>query len=167
LKKTPDALDQKLIRLLTQCGRMPIGEIAQRLNITAPTVRGRIKSLEEAGLLKISGLIDPCRHQELTTALIGLSVQGQGKLDEILKELTAIESVAWAAVVTGRYDIIAEVVVSGGMEEIYRLTTGVIPSIGKTIRSETFVIMKSVNKWLRLPEETECPEEKECPEAGE
>ena len=34
-----DTLDNEIIRLLTENGRMPIGEIAKKLNVTAPTVR--------------------------------------------------------------------------------------------------------------------------------
>lgn len=155
-KKVPDALDRKLIRLLTECGRMPVGEIAQSLNITAPTVRGRIKALEEAGYLKVSALVDPCQQPQFTTAIVCLSVKAQGRLDEVLDQLTNHKNVVWAAVVTGRYDIIAEVVVGGGMADLYNLTTLDIPN--EVIRSETFVIMRSFNKWLRLPEGAENPE---------
>ena len=138
---------------------MPAGEVAQRLEVTAPTVRGRIKSLEDAGLLKISGMVDPCRHRQFTSALIGLRVQSHGKLDEVLEKLAGLESVVWAAVVTGRYDVIALVVVSGGMEDLYRLTTSTIPSVGTVVRTETFVIMKSINQWLRLPAQVESRDE--------
>jgi DNA-binding Lrp family transcriptional regulator len=44
-KKDLDALDNEIIRLLTANGRMPIGELAKKLNVTAPTVRYRIKDL--------------------------------------------------------------------------------------------------------------------------
>ena len=155
LKKVPDALDRKIIRLLTEDGRMPVGEIARRSGITAPTVRGRIKCLEESGLLKVSGLIDPCRHQQLTTAIIGLNVESHGELDRVLTELAAMDGVVWAAVVTGRYDILMEVVVGGGMDELYKLTSDDIARIGMIVRSETFVVMKSINDWVRLPESAE------------
>jgi len=55
-------------------------------------------------------------------------------------------------VVTGRYDVIAEVVVNGGMSDLYRLTTDIIPQVGNVAKSETFVIMKSKRKWVCLPE---------------
>ena len=44
-KRTFDSIDNKIIRLLDENGRMPIGEMAKRLHITAPTVRTRIKNL--------------------------------------------------------------------------------------------------------------------------
>ena len=151
-EKALDSLDKKLVRLLAEDGRIPIGDMAERLGVTAPTVRSRIKNLEKAGKLKITGLIDPFEHKDLITALIGLSIQSYGKLDGILEKLANLDYVTWVAVVTGRYDVIAEVVVNGGMADLYRLTTDVIPIVGNIAKSETFVIMKSKRKWICLPE---------------
>ena len=151
-KKGLDSLDKKLVRLLTEDGRIPVGDMAVRLGVTAPTVRSRIKNLEKAGKLKITGLIDPFEHKDLITALIGLNILSYGKLDEILEKLANLDYVTWVAVVTGRYDVIAEVVVNGGMEDLYRLTTDIIPQVGNVAQTETFVIMKSKRKWVCLPE---------------
>ena len=151
-EKALDSLDKKLVRLLTEDGRIPVGDMAVRLGVTAPTVRSRIKNLEKAGKLKITGLIDPFEHKDLITALIGLNILSYGKLDEILEKLANLDYVTWVAVVTGRYDVIAEVVVNGGMEDLYRLTTDIIPQVGNVAQTETFVIMKSKRKWVCLPE---------------
>ncbi len=62
-----DTLDNEIIRLLTVHGRMPIGEMAKKLKVTSPTIRNRIKDLEKSGVFKVSGLIDPNKHQEMTT----------------------------------------------------------------------------------------------------
>jgi Lrp/AsnC family transcriptional regulator for asnA, asnC and gidA len=151
-EKALDSLDKKLVRLLTEDGRIPVGEMAARLGVTAPTVRSRIKNLERAGMLKIAGLIDPFEHKDLITALIGLNILSYGKLDEILEKLANLDYVTWTAVVTGRYDVIAEVVVNGGVEDLYRLTTDIIPQVGNVAQTETFVILKSKRKWVCLPE---------------
>ena len=150
-----DTLDNKIIRLLTENGRMPIGEMAKSLNVTAPTIRIRIKHLEKKGFLKISGVIDPNIHQEMITALVAMSIQSRGKIDQILEKIARLPNVVWAGVVTGRYDIIAEVVIAGGKAELYRFTTETILKMGNVIRSETFVIMKSIGNWVRLPKGVE------------
>jgi Lrp/AsnC family transcriptional regulator for asnA, asnC and gidA len=154
-KKTLDSLDNEIIRLLTEDGRIPIGDMATRLNVTAPTVRSRIKNLEESGMMKVSGLIDTYQHQEIITALVGLDIQSHGKLDQILEKVSRLDNVTWAAVVTGRYDIFAEVVVTGGTQELYRFTSEIIPKVGTVLKSETFVIIKSKQKWVRLPKAVE------------
>ena len=147
-----DTLDNEIIRLLTENGRMPIGEMAKRLNVTAPTIRKRLKDLEENGIFKVSGLIDPSQHQEMITALVAMNVQSEGKMDQVLEKIANLPNVAWASVVTGRYDIIAEVVCIGGTAELYRFTTETILKMGNVVKSETFVIMKSRKNWICLPE---------------
>lgn len=146
-----DALDNEIIRLLTENGRMPIGEMAKKLNVTSPTIRNRIKDLEKSGIFKVSGLIDPSKHREMITALVAMSIQSYGKLDKILDKIAHLPNVVWAGVVTGRYDIIAEVVCVGGKDELYRFTTNTILKIGNVVRSETFIMMKSRHNWLCLP----------------
>jgi len=144
-------LDHDIILLLTQDGRMPIGEMAKKLNVTAPTIRSRIKDLENRGFLKISGLIDPDQREEMTTALVAISIQSGGKMDQILEKIGCLPNVVWAGVVAGRYDVIAEVLISGGKAELYRFTTETILKMGNVVRSETFVIMKSKGNWVRPP----------------
>ena len=146
-----DSLDNDIIHLLTENGRMPIGEMAKKLDVTAPTIRNRIKGLEKNGFFKVSGLIDPSRHPEMITALVAMSVRSEGTLDQILEKIAGLPNVAWAGVVTGRYDIVAEVVCVEGKDELYRFTTDTILRIGNVIRSETFILMKSKNNWMQLP----------------
>jgi Lrp/AsnC family transcriptional regulator for asnA, asnC and gidA len=146
-----DALDNEIIRLLTEDGRMSIGEMAKKLSVTAPTVRKRIKLLEKKGIFNVAGLIDPSCHREMITALVAMSIRSDGKLDQVLDKIAQLPNVAWAAVVTGRYDIIAEVLCVGGKDELYRFTTETILKMANVIRSESFILMKSKNNWLRLP----------------
>ena len=150
-----DALDNRIIHLLVEDGRMPIGEMAKCLSVTAPTIRSRIKNLEKKGLLKVSGIIDPNQHQEMTTAVVAMSIQSHGKMDQILEKIARLPNVVWAGVVAGRYDIIAELVFTGGKAELYKFTTEMILKMGNVVKSETFVIMKSINNWIRLPDSVE------------
>lgn len=149
-KTNLDTLDNEIIRLLTENGRMPIGEMAKKLKVTSPTIRNRIKDLEKSGVFKVSGLIDPNKHQEMITALVAMNIKSDGKMDQILKKIGQLANVVWVGVVTGRYDIIAEVVCIGGKDELYRFTTETILKMGNVVRSETFIIMKSRHNWIRL-----------------
>jgi len=150
-KKVFDSMDNKIICLLREDGRMSAGEMARRLHVTTPTVRSRLKNLEEAGLLKICGLIDPDQQREVTTALVAMSIRSRGKMDQILKKIADLDNVVWAAVVSGRYDIVAEVAFKGGTAGLYRFTTETILRMANVVRSETFVVMKSRNNWITVP----------------
>jgi Lrp/AsnC family transcriptional regulator for asnA, asnC and gidA len=146
-----DKLDNNIIRLLTDNGRMPIGEMSKKLKVTTPTTRSRIKDLEKSGMFKVSGLVDPNQHPEMITALVAMSVRSLGKMDQILAKIARLPNVVWAGVCTGRYDIIAEVVCAKGPDELYQFTTNTILKFGNVIRSETFIILKSRNNWLCMP----------------
>ena len=147
-----DALDKQIVQVLAKDGRLSASEIAERLKVTPPTIRARIKTLQESGRFQICGLLDTFYHQEFTVALIGLNIRSYGRLDEILKRIAELDHVTWASVVTGRYDILAEVVFTGGTATLYRITAEIIPQVGEVLSSESFVIIKSMNKWTRLPE---------------
>jgi hypothetical protein len=57
-----------------------------------------------------------------------------------------------ASAVTGRFDIIVDMVVAGDVADLYHVE--LFPGVGEPgeiVRSETFVVMTSCNKWVRLP----------------
>ena len=152
VKSVFNSLNSKLVRLLAEDGRKSVRDIAAHLGVTTPTVRSRIKNLISSGMLKVAGMINPDNHKELITAIIGINIQSYGKLDEALEKLSNIDQVRWVAMVTGRYDVFAEVVVFGGMAELHLLMTKVIPKIGRVTQTETFVFTKSRSKWISMPQ---------------
>jgi len=147
-----DRLDKELIRLLCEDGQAPVADLAERLSVTTPTVRTRIKRLIKSRLLRIAGSINTRNHPELISALVGMKVQSFGKLEEVLENLARIDQVIWAGVVTGRYDIFAEVVVAGGIQELHALITSIIPRVGKVVQTETFVVTRPTKKWISMPQ---------------
>ena len=149
-KETVDSLDKKLIDVLTENGRMPVGEIGQRLGITSPTVRSRMKSLIESGILKIGAAVDASNAAGITIALIGISLDTY-QLDEKLDQISKLDMVNWAAVVTGRFDILIELVSMEGMLGLYRFLSEELHRVGGVRSSETFVVMKANRKWIHLP----------------
>lgn len=150
-KLNPDKLDKDLIRLLKVDGRAPTAHIAEKLEVTTPTVRSRMKALIEAGILSVAGLVNLSAVSDLTTALIGINIESRGQLSNQLEKLTSLRQVHWAAVVTGRFDVIAEVVVKGGTEDLYTFTSIDLPTIGRVTHCETFVVMRSSRKWMFMP----------------
>ncbi len=67
--------------------------------------------------------------------MIGINILSYDKLDEALENLAELDQVRWTAVVTECYDIFAEVVVSGGMEELHLLMTKFIPKVGRVTQT--------------------------------
>lgn len=154
MREVFDKLDRRLSRLLAENGGASVNELATRLQISPPTVRARLKSLVERNLLKIVGVLNVSERPELISAIIGIHANGQGTLNEIARRMARLPFVTSVSIVTGRYDIIAEVLIEGDMEDLYRVTSELLPGLAEpgAIRgSETFVVMKSHNRWLGVP----------------
>jgi Lrp/AsnC family transcriptional regulator for asnA, asnC and gidA len=75
MKRGLDVLDKALIGTLSDNGRLAASEIATRLGISIPTVRGRLRQLVEAGVVRIAALVNASETPELTIAIVGLSLE--------------------------------------------------------------------------------------------
>ena len=150
MRRGLDVLDKALIGTLFGNGRLAASDIAARLGISTPTVRGRLRHLLAQGVLRIAALVDASEMPELTVAIVGLSLE-RYNLDEMVERVAALDEVSWAAVVTGRYDIIAEVVTADGMNGLYEFLNASLQKLGGVESSEVFVVMKASDKWLLVP----------------
>jgi Lrp/AsnC family transcriptional regulator for asnA, asnC and gidA len=150
LSRAIDLLDKMLVALLAGDGRRPLAELAARAGVSRPTAATRLRALLGDGVARVSGLIDATSTPGLTVALVGLTLD-EYLLDEKVEQLAALDDVSWAAVVTGRYDIIAEVVTEEGMAGLYDFLNTSLRDVGGIESSEMFVVMKARDKWLLPP----------------
>jgi len=149
--KKIDALDKKLIRYLSEDGRMTVKELVNKLEITSPTLQVRIKNLLQSGVLKIAGLVDVFKLKKVFMALVAIRVIDDSKIDETLEEISQMEEVSSVYAVTGRYDIFAEILFPNDMEAHYTFMSSKLPQQGNIDYSESFIVMKSKKKWTLLP----------------
>ncbi len=150
MRRGLDVLDKALIGTLCEDGRLAASDIAARLGISTPTVRGRLRHLLARRVLRIAAMVDASEMPELTVAIVGLSLE-RYNLDEMVERIAALDEVSWAAVVTGRYDIIAQIVTADGMNGIYEFLNASLQKLGGVQSSEVFVVMKAADKWLVVP----------------
>lgn len=152
MKTEFDQNDRKLVAALTRDGQLSPGKVAEVIGVTAPTVRSRMKNMIKAGALKVAGLVNPMKAKGLTVALVGISLHSHEQLGEKLDQIGALKRVNWCAVVTGRYDIIVEIVCSDEIGDLYDFLDQDLSKVGGINSSESFVVMKSRRKWLYLPD---------------
>jgi DNA-binding Lrp family transcriptional regulator len=149
-----DPTDRRLTKLLSSDGQDSVNELADKLQVSPPTVRARLKSLIGKKLLKIVGLLNLSERPELIAAIVGINANTQGHLDDLMKQIAELPFVTSVSIVTGRFDLIVEVLVAGDIQDLYRFTSELLPRVaepGVISRSETFVVMKSHDKWVNLP----------------
>ncbi len=142
-----DALDRRLIASLNRDGRITNKEIATLLNVSEGTVRNRIRKLTDAGLLRVAGLIHPDDAPTKQLLLLGITIASSRELTRTAEAISRLEGVQSVHITAGRYDIMAEVWVEakGGLIQFLSRTLAGVDGIAST---ESFLIMKSFNKWI-------------------
>ena len=149
--KKIDDLDRQLIKLLSVDGRMPAKELAKNLEVSAPTIQSRVRSLIERGILKVAGMVNPFRVKDMLVAIIAIRVDDNGKMGQVIDQLMEFENVAWAIAVTGRYDIFAEVVVTEGIEWMFKFYEEEMSKLDGVSHAESFMVTHTRRKWTLLP----------------
>jgi Lrp/AsnC family transcriptional regulator for asnA, asnC and gidA len=148
-----DATDRRLSKLLSVDAQRSVNQLADTLQLSAPTVRARLRTLIKNNTLKVVGMLNLAERPELIGAIVGISANARGNLDALAKKIAELPFVSSVSIVTGRFDLIVEVLVEGDIQDLYRFTSEQLPRVaepGVVSRSETFVVMKSRNKWVSL-----------------
>lgn len=140
-----DDLDLKLLYELTKDGSISVPHLSKKLGINASVLYSRIKRLMKKKLIKKFTI-------EIDDALLGMNVKASVGInrdpklkDDIHKHLLETPEVLSISEVTGRFDIIVEVI----SENLETLHTVVIEKIGKIEGiqgTETFVELQKTTK---------------------
>jgi Lrp/AsnC family transcriptional regulator for asnA, asnC and gidA len=137
-----DEINLQIIRHL-QDGRKSFKVIADELSITENTVRARVNRLVEEGILSVKGLVNPGKIPGHQMAIIGVKINNM-RLVEKGEEFSKLKGVISVAVVTGRYDLIVQVLLD---EELTLLEfyTAEVTKIDDVQDVETFIVYKGYN----------------------
>jgi Lrp/AsnC family transcriptional regulator for asnA, asnC and gidA len=142
-----DAVDRGIIEALRVDGRAGNSAIASALGVAEGTVRQRIKKLLDAGVFRVTGLVNPEIMPEHQLCVIGLKVDETKQLEGCAREVSELPEVRSVAIVTGRYDLLVEVLVTSNQGLIRFLSESLAQITGIT-SSETFLLLKTYDKWI-------------------
>ena len=109
-----DALNTQIIDMLQEDGRIPFKDIALELNVSEGTVRNRVNRMKQAGMLKIVALADPMAIRYQSDAMIGIRISNESTPAKVAERLSACSEVIYIVWVSGRYDLLIEVVCDSG-----------------------------------------------------
>ena len=105
-----DDLNQKIIRLLQDDGRAAYDIVGQRLGVSGGTVRNRVARMREAGILRIVAVVDPVAVDYETDAMLGIKTAPGVAPATVARRLDSLPAVVYAMWVSGRFDLLVEVV---------------------------------------------------------
>ena len=107
---TEDQLNRAIIKMLQEDGRLPYKDIARALKVSEGTIRNRVQSMKQSGALKIVALADPMAIRYKADAMIGIKVASPATPREVATRLSELNEVVYVIWVSGRYDLLIEVV---------------------------------------------------------
>jgi len=142
----PDSTDWVIIDILRK-GHVSNNEIARRLGVSEDMVRSRLKRMKEAGILEIRALIDTNRIAGRQLALISVSVTEARLLDAKAQEISALEAVQSVSIVSGRYDLIVEVLVDSN-HGLVEFLTEALPQVAGIAKTESFLVLRSYGRHV-------------------
>lgn len=99
--------------MLREDGRRAYSEIAQALDVSEGTIRNRINSMKAAGALRIAAITDPQASEYRSEAMLGLKIGANCKPADVAAKLSKLDEIVYVAWMSGRYDLLVEVVSDG------------------------------------------------------
>ena len=105
-----DDLNQQIIRLLQDDGRAAYDEIGLKLGVSGGTVRNRVTRMREAGMLRIVAVVDPVAADYESDAMLGIKAAPGVAPTSVAHRLDHHHAVVYVMWVSGRFDLLVEVV---------------------------------------------------------
>jgi len=139
-----DAIDLQIIEALQKDGREAFAQIAERLGVSPGMIRMRYNRLVEKGVLRVVAITNPLRMGFKMMAMIGIKAEGE-RLLEVASKIAALDEVIYLILVSGSYDIIAEIVCHN-QDDVLRFLTERLYKIDGIRESETFIHLKIVKE---------------------
>ena len=140
MREKLDSADLKILGLLQLDARLSNVEIAQRLNMSEPTVRRRIQRLLDRRAIRIVAVASPFELGYEVMAILGIKAN-RSELQAVGENLVAMEEIRFAGVTLGAYDIVAEAWLANG-EALVDLLTGRLATMPGIIDVEPIQVLK-------------------------
>lgn len=139
-----DEIDLKIIESLGKDGRAAFAKIAGQLNVSPGMIRQRYNRLVEQGFLKVVAITNPLRMGLNTMAMIGIRVDGD-KMVQVAEKIAAFDEVVYIVIVSGRFDILAEVFCRSH-DELLAFLTEKLSRVEGVRETESFMHFKIVKE---------------------
>ena len=139
-----DDTDLYIIEALRKDGREAFSQIAEHLKVSPGMIRQRYNRLVEMGFLKVVAITNPLQRGFKTMAMVGIRTDGRRML-EIAEQVAALPEVVYLIIVSGQFDLMAEVFCRDP-EELLNFITGKLYAIDGVREAESFLHLKIIKE---------------------
>jgi DNA-binding Lrp family transcriptional regulator len=144
---TLDALDRRIVELLTVDARVSNRQIAAQLGVTEGTIRGRINRLEEGGAIRLTAVTNVAFAGSPRVVLIGIRAQ-HGELRAVSQKIAAMTEIRCVIIMLGRFDILA-IGLFDALEDIVEVANNRILALPGVRHVETSLAVKTLKYDFR------------------
>lgn len=103
---TLDAVDRRIVELLTADGRMSINELAAQVHVARATAYSRVERLRESGVITgFAATVDPAKVGYSVAALVLVNVD-QSKWRDIREAVASLPGLEYLAFTSGGFDLV-------------------------------------------------------------
>lgn len=105
-----DEIDEKILRMLVEDGRIPFQEVARACGVSGTTIHARVKRLASIGVIHgAEYIINPSKIGYETCAYIGLNLRDGTSMDSVVTALGKIPEVVEVHYTNEAYDLFVKV----------------------------------------------------------
>jgi DNA-binding Lrp family transcriptional regulator len=146
-----DEIDQQIITLLKADGRTSARALARVIGMSPGAVLERVARLESSGVIKgYHAEVDPAALGLNVKVMIGLQIQQEPSLTDIINALTELPEVVDVHVVSGQWDLVVIAQVRDG-DHLRDLVLDKVWPIPGFRHSESMLILGSYKRGDRPP----------------
>ena len=137
----PDALDARLVGVLSDNPRIGVLGAARLLGIARATVQARLDRLVRSGILSLEPRVDPARFGFPVSAMVSLELQQSHLGVPAAEALEAIPEVTEIHSVSGQADLLVRVVARSN-EDLQRVLHEIL-AIEQVLRTSSSILLKT------------------------
>jgi len=121
--------------------------VAERLGVSEGMIRQRIKRMRDAGVLSLRGLINPDILPDRQIVILGAKVASSKQLAQKAEEVAALPDVLSVFIVSGRFDIMIELLLDSHRGLVQFLTEE-LSKVEGIQSTESFVTLRNYSKFV-------------------
>ena len=153
--RSMDATDIRIVELLGEDGQLSNREVARRIGLSEGAVRQRLTRMMASGKVRICAQVNVEEMADQYMAIVAIKLDGR-HLTECAEQVDKLQGVQSTMIVTGQYDLIVTLLLDSrqGLVDFVTKQLSLVPGVRE---SETFVVLKTMNHWIRADALTNTP----------
>lgn len=148
-----DDLDRQLIEVLARDARVSNRKIAGDLGVTEGTVRGRIKRLQQEGLISFTAITSFGLAASTRMAFIGVQAE-VSEVRDVARRISELDAVNAVMITMGRFNILA-ICLFDSLDGLLEVSSDQILALPGVHHVETSIAVKTVKYNARVVRITE------------